>query len=616
MRRLLATAVAKRGALPSRNGHGKEERGRGASALWAGALLVAPALLYAPVLYYSLHSPFNLIEDYSQWRYVYILESPSTFFDWLKWVVGVDEEVRPDPTLVGSRYRPFWQIYNAVMWTSFGANASAHHLTRWILHFGTVALFCAAFCRICAIPAGKPPRSAIGHLLPIWLMVHVWLFFPNSPAVRLGPQELLTAFFLGLCNYVAAVALSWESQGRLVSRARWRWLYGLFFIGFLCLTFSKEINFALSIGLLVGYFVFVCPIRKAGWRGTLSGLPLVVIVAAMATRVYAAAEDSGVGYGNAWSAYTSVANATKTLLRLFQVHTSAVVTVGFVALLGSLAFGHMVGALRMLRAAPKDRHKGDRPGVHGGIAAMDCELTFVLFLVGQFACMFGILAASWGVGLRYWYPLVPLLSILLAFAAKLVLEATGGRLGWSEQRAALPLIAFVVFYVACNYYNFALQTVASHSLGHADAELIEEVHRLGDQGEHVVVEGTGSGPECSLIHRAGKFLAFFRGLDFTVHTAPPETGGYYFVTQKELPDQQKATTIPGRREYRLLAAASVVAGALQQRREPFWQVDGGVRWLRKGRPYVWNIYHIPGSDAGGRAAWPTQTPPKACRERQ
>ena len=614
MRPLLAAAVAGRQALPS-NGHGEGGRGRGVSALWTGTLFVVPALLYAPVLYYSLQSPFNLIEDYSHWIHVHILESPSSFFAWLKWAVGIGEEVRPDPTLVGSRYRPLWQMYNAVTWTWFGTNAAAHHLTRWILHFGTVAFFCAAFCRICAMPAGRSPRSATGYLLPLWLMVHVWLFFPNLPAVRLGPQEVLTAFFLGLCNYLAAVALSWESQGGL-RKTRWRWLYGLFLLGFLCLTFSKEINFALSIGLLVGYFVFVCLMKKAGWRGALTGLPLVAIVAAMAARVYAATEDTGVGYGHAWSAHTSMANATKMLLGLFQVQTSSVIAVGFVALLGALAFGHMAGTQRMLRALPKDRQKGDTPGFRGGTAAMDYELVFVLFLVGQFVCMFGILTALWGVGLRYWYPLVPLLAMLLAFAAKLVRAAAGGRPGWLERGVALPLIAFVVFFVACNYYNFALQTIASHSLGNADAELVEEVRRLGDQGEYVVVESTGTGPACSLIHRAGKFLAFFHGVDFVVHTTPPETGRYYFVTDKELPEHQRATTIPGRREYGLLAAASSVASILQPRHEPFWHIDGGVRWLRKGRPYVWNIYHIPASDAGGRTVWPTQTPPTPCLSRQ
>ena len=610
MRRLLAAAVARREVLPSPNGKGGQARG--GNALWIGALFVVPALLYAPILYYSLHSPFSLVEGYSDWRYMRILESPSSFFAWLKWVVGIGDEVHPDPTRAGSRYRPFWQFYNAVMWTSFGANASAHHLARWMLHFGTVAFFCAAFCRICAIPSGRPLGSATSYLLPLCLLVYIWLFFPNSPAARLGPQEVPTTFFLGLCNYVAAVALSWKSQGGGSSqrKTRWLWLYGVFLLGFLCLTFSKEVNVALALCLLVAYFLFVCLMTKAGWRAVVAGVPLIAIVALAITRVYASTEQWGVGYGRAWSAYTSMANAAKMLLELLQVHTSVVLAAGFVALLGALAF-RVTGCLWALRPALKNRRKDGEPGVHGGTIPVDRELAFVLFLVGQFLCTFGILAVSWGVVLRYWYPLVPLLSMLLAFAAKFVLEAAGERPGWSERRVAVPLVAFVVFHVGCNYYNFALQTVGWHRVSNAEEELIEEVRRLGDRGEHVVVEGIGV-PACNLIHRVGKFLAFFRGMDFAVYTTPPETGRrYYFVTQKELPDHQKATTILGQREYRLLAAASVVASTLQLRREPFdrsaWRKE------HKGRPYAWNIYRIPASYEGGRTVLPTLLPPNRCR---
>ena len=560
--------------------------------LWAGALLVVPVLLYAPVIYYSLHSPFSLMDDYLHWYDLHIFESSSYFYAWLKQVVGIDG--------AATLYRPFWRIYNGVMWAWFGTNAPAQHLIRWILHFGTVAFFCAAFCRICAMPSGRSPRGAIGYLLPLWLMVHVWLFFPNSPATRLGNAEVLTAFFLGLCNYVAAVALSWASERRSspqLRRSRWLWLYGLFLLGFLCLTFSKEVNVALALCLLVAYFLFACQMTKA-WLAVVAGAPLFAILALAITRVYAATEYVGVGYGHAWSAYTSMANAARILLGLFQVHTSAVIGAGFVALLGALAFGCVAGILRTLRPVVKDRGKDGEPEARGVTIPLHGELAFVLFLIAQFVCMFGILAASHAVTLRYWYPLVPLLSMLLAFAGKFVLEATGGRPGWSERRVALALVVFVVFYVACNYYNFAFQAVAWHSQTNTEDELIEEVRRLGDQGEHVAVEDTRAA--CALMRHVRPALGFLHGIDFTVYATPPAAGQpYYFVSQEELPEQRKATTITSRRDYRFLAATSLVASILQLRREPFWQVDGGVRWLHKGRPYVWTIYHISASDAAG-----------------
>ena len=596
-----SAATTARSEGPAAGGWGS---GR-ARALWMGALLVVPALLYAPVLYYSLNSPFHLIDDYAHWRFVLIWESRSSFFSWLEWAAGISD--------VGLRYRPAWEMYNAVVWKLFGVNAPAHHLTRWILHFGAVAFCCAAFCRICAMSRWATARTAVGCLLPLAVMAHVWLFVPNTPATRLGTQDVLTVFFLGLCNYVAATALSRESQRRTsptsLRKTRWRGLYALFLLGFLGLTFSKEVNVALSFWFLVAYFVFVCSMTKGGWRAVLAGAPLVAAAVLAVTRVYAATENSGVGYGHAWSAYSSMVNAAKILMGLFQVQSSVVIGAGFVLLLGVLAFGRIAGGLRApLRALRNARREDGEAGALGRAIAVDYELAFLLFLVGQFIGMFLMLTVSWGVPLRYWYPLVPLLSMLLAFAAKFVLEAAGRR-GWPVRRAALPLVAFVVFYVACNYYNFAYQTTTWHGLSNAAGRLIEDMRRLDDRGEHVVVEGTGRHQECSLIQRVGDFFAHFHGMNFTTHVEPPEPPRpYYYVTQQELPNRQKAATISARREYGFLAAAKSVASTLQLRREPFALLDGGMGWWPELGPYAWNIYRLPATDT----SWPT---PKPCRYR-
>ena len=604
--------------------HG-ETAGRGAtaaaldtpcpSALWFGALTIVPALLFAPILYYSLDSPFHLIDDYWHWRYVHLFDSPyspSSFLHlvaWIEWVVGIDE--------VGPRYRPAFQIYMGLVWKWFGANASMHHLFRWMLHFGSVALFCAAFLRICAMPRGRIARTVtktnkrkFRYLLPLVVMVHVWLFFPNTPQTRLIVPEVPTVFFLGLCNYVAAVALSWELQRRRSPtkslKTPWHLLYGLFLFGFLGLSFLKETNVALSLVFLVGYFVFVFPMMKAGWRAALAGVPLIAAMVLTVVRVYAATENFGVGYGGAYSVYRSMVNAAKVLVGLFQVQTSAVVTVGFVVLLVALALG-MAGSLRAPEGKRSQEGGGGALARLGRAMAVDYELAFVLFLTGQFACLFLILAASWGVVLRYWYPLVPLLSMLLAFGAKFVLEAAG-RGDWPVRRVALPLVAFVVFHVACNYHNFSMQTTTWHGMTNAVDGLIEEVRRLGDRGEHVVVEGTGRQQECNLARDVGDFFAHFHGKDFAVHAEPPDAGRpYYFVTRKELPDHERATTIVGRREYRFLEATSSVAALLQLRREPFEQLDAGDAWYQ---PYVWNIYRVAAFDS--RDAVPAM-PPKKCR---
>ena len=154
-----------------------------------------PALLFIPVLYYSLTTPFALVDDYGMCYYVEFLDHASRFSNWFQKQV-VDFSY--------GRYRPVFDLYNMATWKVFGANPWLHHLARWILHFGAIACFAAAYLRfrsekndeIYRIPE---TRGSYFHLIPLAILVYVWLFFPNSPASRLGPQEVYTVFFLGLC---------------------------------------------------------------------------------------------------------------------------------------------------------------------------------------------------------------------------------------------------------------------------------------------------------------------------------------------------------------------------------------------------------------------------------
>ena len=49
-------------------------------------------------------------------------------------------------------------------------------------------------------------------LLPVGMLAYLWLFFPNVPAARLGPQEVYTVFFLGLCAWMGALLLTGSSN--------------------------------------------------------------------------------------------------------------------------------------------------------------------------------------------------------------------------------------------------------------------------------------------------------------------------------------------------------------------------------------------------------------------
>lgn len=168
----------------------------------AALLVIIPLLLYLPVFYYSLDTPFALVDDYNDFRRFSLRDAEGwkhTISGWLR--VYIFE--------VGNgggeaRYRPFWVVYNTISWNVFGMNPWLHHLARWVLHFGAALMLAAAFRRI-ANPYSGNQRSnnpTVGPaapnawvaLLPVGILAYIWLFYPNVPAARLGPQEVYTVF--------------------------------------------------------------------------------------------------------------------------------------------------------------------------------------------------------------------------------------------------------------------------------------------------------------------------------------------------------------------------------------------------------------------------------------
>ena len=533
------------------------------------------ALLFLPVFYYSLTTPFALVDDYGDWYY-FLFDSPKQFFRWF-------ESRFLDLGHFGhNRYRPFWEFYNAVTWKVFGPTPHLHHLARWVVHFGAVFAFAAAF--LCFARYRQTEHGAASRLfrhLPLALLVYIWLFFPNSPASRLAPQEVYTVFFLGLCNWMLALMLLQE--GRKGKIRATRLIYGLFYLGCLGLAWSKEINIAVLLWLLVCYYALLLigvrrrtNLAQQGLGGSamdairslkgvsrwkvLGGLSLVLVFLHTLDRVYDIKEAGGYGT-SAVTPGLIRENASWILRGLFQVDTSLLITAGFALLSALLLLSVIVKAIK--------RRFSD-------------EFIFVLFLLGQFASMFLILSASWGVVLRYWYILVPVFTTLLAFSAKFALEFAAARrpLRWSFVRFAHPrllaasaLTGFIIFFICCNYYNFLFQTVVQHSTRHTEAKLLAEITRLHEQGQYVQV--LYENPN-ELLHKIvnsyPNFLLWFYGKKIDVHTAPPDDTGqpYYIVKHTEA----QPHNLP--ENYRLLSYAYNVASVLQG-----------------GRPYEWRDAEVP-----------------------
>ena len=232
--------------------------------------------------------------------------------------------------------------------------------------------------------------------------------------------------------------------------------------------FSKEINVAPALWLLVCYWAFVIA-QGISVKKLLAGSGLTLSLAfaiRKAGGVLAWAEESG-GYIR-WSGSILdrfAENSADMLQGLFQYETSVVI---------SAVFAFLLMALIVSVVAKVARRE------FGG------ELAFVFLLLGEFMSMFLALSIQWDSTIRYWFVLVPCLATLLAFAAKFLLQAARRR-KMLANCTGLALAIFIAFFTAANYYNFLYQFIIQHSARSLDDLVLSEVAELLNNEQHVQV---------------------------------------------------------------------------------------------------------------------------------
>ena len=580
---------------------GRSCRGAGAvgrSLPVGGILLVMPMLLFLPVLYYTLTTPFALIDDYAMAKVLMgILDSREEFFRWLTDLTYRDGEYR---------HRPFWEFYNAATWHVFGPLPWLHHLARWVIHFGAVLAFGAALLTFAPKPEGGDGAGGIGRWLPLATLGYLWVFYPNQPAARLGPQEVYTVLFLGLCTWMLALLIL--RAGQEESRRSALLVHSVFYLSCLGLAWSKEINVAPMLWLVVCYYGVLLidgarrderlrgratafPARSGRFAGVvralrgasrwkaLGGLLLVLLLAYSVSEVIEGYLQGG-HYVPQLTLYLFVRNGGWIGYELFQVGTSPVIAAGLLLL-----------GLPLVFIVVKRAVKGEFTG----------ELIFVLMLAGQFVVLYLALCTSAVANLRYWHIIIPVFTTLLAFSVKLGLSYLEdgreygrltrfirGPLGVVAPRAlaAWALAGFIAFFICCNYYNFLYQTVVQHSIRNDEAELLAAVTDLHNRGEYVQAPREPRKHKEALVGISEYFGAFqprFYGDEYAIHRHPPEESGRPYYIVRPVDEESVGLT----EEYRLLSYARDVAAVLQVG-APYLVRDGTVVVVR------WEIYHSEG----------------------
>ena len=576
------------------------------------ALAALPLLAFVPVLYYSLTTPLGLIDDYRELQSVELLDDPRQFIEWCR-------RNFLEPQIV--RYLPLFDLYPAFTAKIFGAEPWLHHLARWVVHFAAVFLFAAAFLRFFrrerADERSPSPSPAEGWpLLPLALLVHLWIFYPNVPAARLTVMEVQSVFFLGLCGWTFACLLrpaapaagTGSRLGRQTPRA-----YGLFLLAVLGLSLSKETNVAPLLWILIAYGAFLAAEPRSPIGKLARGAPLALIFGFTLSRVHAASQ-----YHETVDLDRFAANLQFILRDLFLLDTSVLLAAAFVTLSAALLLV-VAARLFLFRRLPR----ADRR-----------ELLFVLFLLGQFFSLYFVLALSPVMAPRYRYILVPCFATLLAFGARFTLVSLAGLSAALRRAAAAALAAFVCFFILVNYHNFLFQTVVQHSLRRAESDLIAMVNRLLDGDQRVQIRQQES-PLYSFVevldslHRyyrdfqprflGKKYLKTYAGTD-AMHAesppleadqprwvvslygagglsppSPPWWDGLRVVDLYGDPrfvNAETVTIVPRLDDYRFLSWAGTVSGFLQEG-APRVVRDFGVHEPGDTSRYGWVVYHAP-----------------------
>ena len=530
---------------------------------WNIVLFALPLLLFLPVIYYSMATPFALVDDYGMCYFVEFLDNSKRFSNWLH---------RQVLDFSYGRYRPFFDFYNMVSWKFFGATPWLHHLTRWFMHFTSIGFFAASFVIIARDKANKGflvsgENQTRSILIPLGVLIYIWLFFPNVPAARLGPQEVFTVFFLGLCNLMLAlIIIQGSKEQRTLSTL---FYYVLFYAGYLGLSVSKEINIAVMLWIVMFYFGLLC--RGWSWKKIFAGLPLLLIFFYTLKKIFIASNNNY--YGVEPLTFELITDNLKWISKdLFQSQISIFITTAFIVLLLFLLFACINQLIKR---------------------QVDNELIYIVLIAGELISLYLILTTSWAKVLRYWYVILPVFTMILAFSARSALEVTRKNYPVLNRVSAIALSSFVIYFIGCNYYNFLLQSVAQHSLRQAEAELINEVSKLHDQEHYIYILVDKTDPDAELLYHLvayyRNFSPRFHGKKYMVHTSPPEKPDqpYYVITRRTQPGNQSIHKyIIPQSEYTLLNYAYGLSSLFQQKK-PLETKDAGVHNISR---YEWIIY--------------------------
>ncbi len=511
-------------------------------------LLLVGGLLFLPI-WYSCHTPFGLVDDYGDWLVTQQFNSGRAWVAWAK------------ATFVGEvpRFRPFFEMYNWFAWQTFGPRPAAHHLARWLMlavsvGFGT-AVICWGSRRLHAFRAWK--------WLYLLLFSALFLFHPNQPVSRLGPQELPSVMFLAMGVFSILCVL--RSTGASLANTRGSILL-LLMISYLGMAFAKETN----VALLAWFLLWQCCVHARPFRLKTASLLLgqAGIFAFVCWRVWTIKQQAS--YGAAPLTGTLVFNNLVWIVGDgLRLRLSWIATVGIVVLV-------VLVVARLLRSLIKRDGSTD-------------EL-LLLFLLGSTVAVGVMALTSWHPVPRYLYPFVFLLAMLVCWGGKMLLVSiSDSRRVW----VGGVLTLWSLFVLFAQSHNYLYQFVAQSHARQVDQLYLDELSRLTEEGKSIGVGYGMKDPDIELVWQTHVYMnqlrPHFHGKDPVVGMDiqnSPTDHDWMVSPRKDEPSWQTVTRWGVNNQYRVLSWTQKCSALLQFRKFPYVYLDAGVHDLN----YAWYLH--------------------------
>jgi len=528
------------------------------------SLVVLLVLMFIPAVFYSLNTPFALVDDLNDSVSVSLLSSSKAFHFWLNATfVGVSD---------GGRYRPLFDLHNAVAWLAIGPHPVGHHLVRWGEWLAGILFWNMALWRMVRTRYyGVAPRAQNTMALMPMLIFNVFVcFFPNQPVARLAPQELQTFGALGLL-FLGAMRLLTDPENAGKTTIAIRTL--MIALGYVGLSMAKETN----VALMAMFCLFLFGISFVRRRGYLmaAGFSAVGVLLYTLWRIQVASQAAS--YGGFEVGIPLLSQNLRWLTNdAFQFATSPVLA--FI-LIGSLAFMGM----RMVRLVR-------RYGV-----SLDVECLF--FSMGMTLSFFVILMISWLPSLRYFYPLVPLLGWHLARGYLELDRFLFLRPTRKIVLSALTLL-FLGWFVLANYYNFLLQFAVQHNARNIEQHLLSAMEQRLREGRPTAICCDSQDPDMELAFSIRTYfehyLPLYRGekLGLRILSSVRSDSPVVLASRRPLDRDhwRLVETFNQPRAYFLLNVAERVSAIAQGRQHPYIVQDAGTHSF----DYAWYFYESVG----------------------